>query len=121
MDISQREGKYPVPPGASQILGVEFSGHVDELGSGVSEWKTGDEVFGLTTGVCVQLEIKHFSQDNRILCQIQGAYAEYIVVSEKELLPKPTHLSWVDAASIPEVWITGTWYSLLQSSSVRSL
>lgn len=58
MDISQREGKYPVPPGASQILGVEFSGHVDELGSGVSEWKTGDEVFGLTTGVCVQLEIK---------------------------------------------------------------
>jgi len=85
MDISQREGKYPVPPGASQILGVEFSGHVVELGSGVSEWKTGDEVFGLTTG---------------------GAYAEYIVVFEKELLPKPAHLSWIDAASIPEVWIT---------------
>lgn len=62
MDISQREGKYPVPPGASQILGVEFSGHVVELGSGVSEWKTGDEVFGLTTGVCVQLEIKHTSR-----------------------------------------------------------
>lgn len=62
MDISQREGKYPVPPGASQILGVEFSGHVAELGSGVSEWKTGDEVFGLTTGVCMQLEIKHASR-----------------------------------------------------------
>ena len=54
MDISQREGRYPVPPGASQILGVEFSGHVVELGSDVSQWKAGDEVFGLTTGVCMR-------------------------------------------------------------------
>ena len=51
MDISQREGKYPVPPGASQILGVEFSGHISELGSSVTAWSIGDEVFGLTTGV----------------------------------------------------------------------
>ena len=51
MDISQREGKYAVPPGASTILGVEFSGHVAELGEGVQQWKLGDEVFGLVGGV----------------------------------------------------------------------
>ena len=51
MDISQREGKYPVPPGTSDILGVEFSGTIDELGDGVNNWKTGDEVLGLAAGV----------------------------------------------------------------------
>lgn len=58
--------------------------------------------------MCAIGDQARFGQANRMLCQIQGAYAEYIVVSEKELLPKPAHLSWVDAASIPEVWITGT-------------
>lgn len=51
MDILQREGKYPVPSGASSILGVEFSGIIVELGPEVSEWKEGDEVLGLTSGV----------------------------------------------------------------------
>ena len=51
MDISQREGKYPAPPGASEILGVEFSGHVTEIGEGVQHWKVGDEVIGLAGGV----------------------------------------------------------------------
>lgn len=53
MDISQREGKYPVPPGVSKILGVEFSGHVVALGEDVTEWKEGDEVLGLAGGVRV--------------------------------------------------------------------
>ena len=51
MDILQREGKYPMPPGAPTILGVEFSGHVVKAGEGVSEWHEGDEVFGLAMGV----------------------------------------------------------------------
>ncbi|KAG6335615.1 hypothetical protein ID866_3472 [Astraeus odoratus] len=51
MDLSQREGRYPVPPGASAILGVEFSGHVEQVGLGVSKWSQGDEVFGLAAGV----------------------------------------------------------------------
>lgn len=51
MDIMQREGKYPVPPGASPILGVEFSGTVVQLGSNVNDWKEGDEVLGLASGV----------------------------------------------------------------------
>ncbi|SJL07176.1 related to NADPH quinone oxidoreductase homolog PIG3 [Armillaria ostoyae] len=86
MDILQREGMYPLPPGASTILGVEFSGHVASLGPNVSgNWKEGDEVFGIAAG---------------------GAYAEYIVVDETHLMPKPSYLSWAEAASIPEVFLT---------------
>jgi len=85
MDIYQREGKYAVPAGASKLLGVEFSGHVSQLGAGVVQWKIDDEVFGLAGG---------------------GAYAEYITVPETHVIRKPTHLSWVDAASIPENWLT---------------
>ena len=55
MDIAQREGKYPLPPGASTILGVEFSGHVEQVGEGVSEWKDGDEVLGLAAGVSTHI------------------------------------------------------------------
>jgi NADPH:quinone reductase-like Zn-dependent oxidoreductase len=52
MDISQREGGYPPPPGASDILGVEFSGIVAELREGSGQrWKVGDEVIGLAGGV----------------------------------------------------------------------
>ncbi|OSD02369.1 quinone oxidoreductase [Trametes coccinea BRFM310] len=85
MDILQREGKYPLPPGAPDVLGVEFSGHVVEVGDGVTEWKEGDEVLGLASG---------------------GAYAEYIVAPHRNLIKKPAHLSWVEAASIPEVFLT---------------
>ncbi|KAI0373786.1 quinone oxidoreductase [Pilatotrama ljubarskyi] len=85
MDILQREGRYPMPPGAPDILGVEFSGHVAQVGEGVSEWKEGDEVLGLASG---------------------GAYAEYIVAPHRNLIKKPAHLSWAEAASIPEVFLT---------------
>jgi NADPH:quinone reductase-like Zn-dependent oxidoreductase len=51
MDIMQREGMYPIPPGASEILGVEFSGHISSIGEGVSGWNVNDEVFGLASGV----------------------------------------------------------------------
>ncbi|KAI0060374.1 quinone oxidoreductase [Artomyces pyxidatus] len=85
MDISQRQGNYPPPPGVSLVMGVEFSGHVSELGPGASGWAVGDEVFGLAAG---------------------GAYAEYIVVPQTNILRKPKHLSWVQAASIPENFIT---------------
>jgi NADPH:quinone reductase-like Zn-dependent oxidoreductase len=48
MDLSQRLGSYPVPPQGGNILGVEFSGKVEELGTDVQEnFKVGDEVFGL--------------------------------------------------------------------------
>ncbi|WVQ79971.1 hypothetical protein IAT38_002072 [Cryptococcus sp. DSM 104549] len=96
MDILQREGQYPLPPQASKtILGVEFAGVVSKLGEGASQWKEGDEVYGLAYG---------------------GAYAEYIVSPEDMLLPKPKELSWVEAAAIPEAWITATQALLLETS-----
>lgn len=90
MDLLQREGNYPVPPGASKILGVEFSGTIAKLpeSSEVEHgWKVGDEVFGLAYG---------------------GAYAEYIAVSTHMLIHKPAELSWEVCAGIPETWITAT-------------
>ncbi|KAI8939061.1 hypothetical protein NX059_004900 [Plenodomus lindquistii] len=90
MDLLQREGMYPVPPGASKILGVEFSGTISELseeGGGKEGFKVGDEVFGLAYG---------------------GAYAEYIAVSTHMLIRKPKELSWEQCAGIPETWITAT-------------
>ncbi|WWC69953.1 uncharacterized protein I206_103897 [Kwoniella pini CBS 10737] len=95
MDILQREGKYPLPPQASKtILGVEFSGVVDKLGEGAKLWKEGDEVYGLAYG---------------------GAYAEYIVNPETMLLPKPKEFDWVEAAGIPEVWMTATQALLVET------
>lgn len=52
MDVMQRNGQYPLPPGAPDTLGVEFSGIVTELGEGGGKrWKVGDEVIGLAAGV----------------------------------------------------------------------
>ena len=52
MDIYQREGRYPLPPGAPETLGVEFSGTIVEVGEGCQPiWKLGDEVIGLASGV----------------------------------------------------------------------
>lgn len=94
MDLIQREGGYPLPPQAGPILGVEFSGTIETLGSDTSsehhrhgDFRAGDAVFGLAYG---------------------GAYAEYIAVSTKMLLRKPPSLSWETAAGIPETWITAT-------------
>jgi NADPH:quinone reductase-like Zn-dependent oxidoreductase len=83
MDLSQREGRYPVPPQAPKTLGVEFSGIIESIGPKAERsFKVGDEVFGLAYG---------------------GAYAEYIAVSTHMLIHKPKELSWVQAAGIPEV------------------
>ncbi|CAE7060456.1 unnamed protein product [Rhizoctonia solani] len=85
MDILQRLGRYPLPPGASDILGVEFSGTIEELGSDVSGLEVGQEVIGLAYG---------------------GAYAEYITLAAGNIMPKPKNLSWVEAAAIPENFVT---------------
>lgn len=58
MDIIQRLGMYPVPAGASPILGVEFSGTVEEVGSQAGEWKAGDEVLGLASGVSTSARLR---------------------------------------------------------------
>ncbi|OAA42172.1 hypothetical protein NOR_05021 [Metarhizium rileyi] len=88
MDMIQRRGFYPLPPQAPSTLGVEFSGIIESFGPGDhGNFKTGDEVLGLAYG---------------------GAYAEYIAVSSKMLVHKPDHMSFEQAAAIPETWITAT-------------
>ncbi|KAL9934482.1 hypothetical protein V8E36_006938 [Tilletia maclaganii] len=88
MDILQREGKYPLPPGAPEVMGVEFSGTVaafEPRANSSQHWSVGDEIFGLTLG---------------------GCYAEYVVAQARMTLPKPSHISHAEAASIPEAWFT---------------
>jgi len=85
-DILQRMGRYPAPPGYPQeIPGLEFAGEVAEVGEDVHRWKVGDRVFGITGG---------------------GAQAEFVTVPESTLAEIPANLDWVQAASIPEVFMT---------------
>jgi NADPH2:quinone reductase len=85
-DLIQRAGRYPAPPGwPADIPGLEFAGVVAASGPGVQRWKTGDRVFGLVGG---------------------GAHAEYLVVSERAIARVPDTLSWAEAGSAPEAFIT---------------
>jgi len=85
-DLLQRQGKYPPPPGyPPEMPGMEFSGEVAEVGAAVRTWKPGQRVFGLTGG---------------------AANAEYVATHELLLVEIPANLSWAEAASIPEVFIT---------------
>ncbi len=84
-DIVQREGRYPPPPGASDILGLEVAGEVDALGDGVSRWAVGDRVCALLGG---------------------GGYAECAVVDARHALPIPDGLDFTQAAALPETAFT---------------
>jgi NADPH:quinone reductase len=86
-DLMQREGNYPVPPGASaDISGMEYAGEVDALGEATTLWKTGDRVMGIVGG---------------------GGHAEYLCVHEREAMPVPRSMAWEDAGAIPEAFLTG--------------
>lgn len=84
-DVSQRLGKYPPPPGASDLPGLEIAGEVAAVGEGASRWKVGDRVCGLAHG---------------------GGYAEYCIVHESHALPAPEGFSMIEAAAIPETFFT---------------
>ncbi|MNU63645.1 Phthiocerol synthesis polyketide synthase type I PpsC [compost metagenome] len=84
-DIVQREGRYPPPPGASDILGLEIAGEVDAVGDGVARWSVGDRVCALLGG---------------------GGYADYAVVDARHALPVPDGLDFVEAAALPETAFT---------------
>jgi NADPH:quinone reductase len=84
-DILQREGRYPPPPGASEIPGLEFAGEVVEAGSGATRWPKGSRVFGIVGG---------------------GAHAELLVVNQDAIAGIPDHIGWNEAAAIPEAFIT---------------
>jgi NADPH2:quinone reductase len=84
-DVLQRTGNYPVPPGASDLPGLEVAGEVVSLGSAVRHLKVGDKVCALVHG---------------------GGYAQYCVAPEATALPVPKGLSAVEAASLPETCFT---------------
>ena len=84
-DLMQRQGAYPPPPGASDLLGLECAGEVLEVGEGVTRVATGDAVCALLAG---------------------GGYAEQVVVPAGQVLPVPEGLTMLEAAALPEVFAT---------------
>ena len=97
-DCLQRSGRYPPPPGASPIVGLEISGEVLALGEGVTQWRIGDKICALTNG---------------------GAYAEYATVPEGQALPIPAGFSMLQAAALPENFFT-VWTNVFQRGKLKS-
>ncbi|SNY90952.1 putative NAD(P)H quinone oxidoreductase, PIG3 family [Cohaesibacter sp. ES.047] len=96
-DCIQRAGDYPPPPGASDILGLEVAGEIVAVGSAVSGAKPGDKTTALVSG---------------------GGYAEYCLAHEGSLLPVPQGWSMVEAASLPETFIT-VWHNVFQRGALQ--
>jgi putative PIG3 family NAD(P)H quinone oxidoreductase len=84
-DLLQRRGLYPPPPGESEVMGLEAAGVIVEKGANVKNWQIGHRVFCLLGG---------------------GGYAEYVTAHQDMLMPIPGHLSFEQAAAIPEVFYT---------------
>jgi putative PIG3 family NAD(P)H quinone oxidoreductase len=97
-DLLQRQGNYPPPPGASEILGLECSGVIREVGAGVTGWAVGDEVCALLSG---------------------GGYAERVAVPAGQLLPKPAGVELATAAALPEVTCT-VWSNVFMLARLRA-
>ena len=96
-DLLQRQGRYPPPRGASDILGLECSGVVSEVGEGVDGWTVGDEVCALLAG---------------------GGYAERVAVPAGQLLPRPAGVELATAAALPEVTCT-VWSNVFLLAGLR--
>jgi putative PIG3 family NAD(P)H quinone oxidoreductase len=85
-ELLQRQGQYPAPPGApADIPGMEFAGEVAALGADVPQWREGDRVFGIVGG---------------------GGNAEYLVTDAQAVARVPANLDWINAAAVPEAFIT---------------
>jgi putative PIG3 family NAD(P)H quinone oxidoreductase len=96
-DLSQRLGRYDVPAGATDILGLEASGTIAAVGDGVTGWAVGDQVCALLIG---------------------GGYAEYVAVPATQCLVVPRGVSLIDAAALPEVVIT-VWLNVFELAALR--
>jgi putative PIG3 family NAD(P)H quinone oxidoreductase len=98
-DLLQRKGFYPNPfPTEHDIPGMEFAGTVAAVGARVGAWRVGEEVMGIVSG---------------------GAYAEKLVIHERQAMRTPHGVSLVDAAAIPEVFITA-WDALVLQGGLAS-
>src|SRR5579871_3842580 len=97
-DVMQRQGHYPPPPGAPDILGLEIAGTVAALGPGAARHKLGDRVLALVPG---------------------GGYAEYAAAHESNALPIPAGLTMIEAAAIPETFFT-VWTNVFDGGGLKS-
>lgn len=97
-DILQRAGKYAPPPDASDLPGLEASGHVAAVGPGVQEWQEGDQVCALLPG---------------------GGYAEYVVTPAAHALPIPAGMGLKEAACLPETFFT-VWTNVFMRGGLKA-
>jgi putative PIG3 family NAD(P)H quinone oxidoreductase len=97
-DLLQRQGNYPPPPGASEILGLECAGRIAALGEGVTGWSVGDEVCALLAG---------------------GGYAQRVAVPAAQLLPVPEGVDLVTAGGLPEVACT-VWSNIVAAGRLAA-
>jgi putative PIG3 family NAD(P)H quinone oxidoreductase len=91
-DVMQRRGRYPPPPGASDIPGLEVAGTVEAVGDGVTGWSIGDAICALVAG---------------------GGYAEFCLAPSPQCLPIPRGMDFVTAAAIPETFFT-VWTNVFE-------
>jgi putative PIG3 family NAD(P)H quinone oxidoreductase len=96
-DLMQRAGKYPPPPGASEIIGLEMAGEIAAVGSDVRDWRVGDRVCALLPG---------------------GGYAELAAVPAGMLMPVPPGWTFAEAAALPEVYLT-TFVNLYMEAALQ--
>jgi putative PIG3 family NAD(P)H quinone oxidoreductase len=97
-DLLQRQGFYPPPPGASDVMGLECSGTVASLGDGVTGWAVGDEVCALLAG---------------------GGYATRVAVPAVQCLPVPRGVPLVEAAALPEAACT-VWSNVVMAGRLAA-
>ncbi len=97
-DVMQREGKYPPPPGASDIPGLEVSGTIAAVGAGARRWREGDQVCALVAG---------------------GGYSEYCVAPDVQCLPIPSVIDVIAAAGMPETFFT-VWANVFERGRLRA-
>jgi putative PIG3 family NAD(P)H quinone oxidoreductase len=97
-DVMQRQGRYPPPPGASDLPGMEIAGEIVSLGSHVTGLKVGDKICSLLPG---------------------GGYAAYALAAAPLCMPIPQGLSMVEAAAIPETFMT-VWTNLFERGRCRA-
>lgn len=96
-DVVQREGRYPPPPGASDLPGLEVSGIVDAVGEDVVGHAVGDRICALMAG---------------------GGYAQWAIAPATQCLPLPAQISWVDGAALPEALFT-VWTSVWDQAMLQ--
>lgn len=97
-DVMQRKGQYPPPPGAPDIPGLEIAGDVVAIGDKVTRWKVGDAICALVSG---------------------GGYAEYCLTDEATALSIPKGYSYVEAAAIPETFMT-VWHNVFERGALKA-